>query len=108
VPRGIKEETMPRHKLGTDSGKGAKYCDKCHKNGACIDTRREQGGYVRRRYKCVAKGCTNRWTTVEHRIAPVKGRKYAVEARFMEQMQDKARKELQSQFAGLLGLKQRG
>ncbi len=39
-----------------------KYCADCHRQGACINSRRERGA-VMRRYVC--KGCGLRWTTLE-------------------------------------------
>ena len=90
--------------IGSKTGKGTKFCDKCNRNGTCTDTRQEPGGYVRRRYKCITKGCTHRWTTVEYKIAPAKGSKFATEARFMSTIEDKVRKEFQGELKVLLGL----
>ena len=88
--------------IGAKTGNGLKFCRKCRKQGAIIDTRQAANGHVTRRYRCV---CGLRWTTVEHYLgATRKGRRVNAERFFMDKLRNEAKEELRADLKAVLGL----
>lgn len=85
--------------LGRRKGSGLKFCRKCRKQAAIINTRQAANGHVTRRYRCV---CGLRWTTVEHYVGGDGGSN--TEHAYVKGIKTKLETEIRAEIRAALGL----